>query len=103
VQYLSIRYTERLGHAGVVTSVGLRGDRYDNALTESFNGLDKNRDHPSTAPWRDVDDVEFATPEMRRLIQRPPATQDRHDQPAELEASYHCHTRTPETREPQPL
>ena len=32
VQYLSIRYTERLAEAGVVTSVGSRGDSYDNAL-----------------------------------------------------------------------
>ena len=32
VQYLAIRYTERLAEAGVVTSVGSRGDSYDNAL-----------------------------------------------------------------------
>jgi putative transposase len=32
VQYLAIRYTERLGEAGVVNSVGSRGDSYDNAL-----------------------------------------------------------------------
>ena len=32
VQYLSIRYTERLAEAGAVTSVGSRGDSYDNAL-----------------------------------------------------------------------
>ncbi len=28
-QYLSIRYTERLGEAGAVSSVGSRGDSYD--------------------------------------------------------------------------
>jgi len=39
VQYVSIRYTERLGEAGVVNSIGSRGDSYDNALAESFNGL----------------------------------------------------------------
>jgi putative transposase len=38
VQYLAIRYTERLAEAGAVTSVGSRGDSYDNALAESFNG-----------------------------------------------------------------
>ena len=32
VQYLSIRYTERLGDADIVASVGSRGDSYDNAL-----------------------------------------------------------------------
>src|SRR5439155_12073300 len=32
VQYLSIRYTERLAEAGIEPSVGSRGDSYDNAL-----------------------------------------------------------------------
>jgi putative transposase len=41
VQYLAIRYTERLAEAGAVASVGSRGDSYDNALAESFNGLYK--------------------------------------------------------------
>lgn len=37
-QYLSIRYTERLGDAEIVASVGSRGDSYENALAESFKG-----------------------------------------------------------------
>ena len=41
VQYLPIRYTERLAENGVVNSVGSRGDSYDNALAE-----------PSTASTR---------------------------------------------------
>ncbi|WP_051738403.1 IS3 family transposase, partial [Pseudonocardia autotrophica] len=41
VQYLAIRYTERLAEAGAVCSVGSRGDSYDNALAESFHGLFK--------------------------------------------------------------
>ncbi len=40
-QYLSIRYTERLAEAGIETSVGSRGDAYDNALAESVIGLYK--------------------------------------------------------------
>ena len=36
VQYLSIRYTERLAQAGIEPSVGSTGDSYDNALAESF-------------------------------------------------------------------
>jgi putative transposase len=40
-QYLSIRYTERLAEAGAVTSVGSRGDSYDNALAETIIGLYK--------------------------------------------------------------
>lgn len=40
-QYLAIRYSERLGEAGVVASVGSRGDSYDNALAETATGLYK--------------------------------------------------------------
>ena len=36
VQYLAIRYTERLAEAGAVCSVGSRGDSFDNALAENF-------------------------------------------------------------------
>jgi len=39
VQYLSIKYTERLAEAGVEASVGSVGDSYDNALAETINGL----------------------------------------------------------------
>ena len=42
VQYLSIRYTERLADEGAVTSVGSKGDSYDNALAESVIGLYKS-------------------------------------------------------------
>ena len=38
-RYFSIRYTERLSEAGAVTSVGSRGDAYDNALAETISGL----------------------------------------------------------------
>ncbi len=41
VQYLSIRYTERLADAGIGRSVGSVGDSYDNALAESVIGLFK--------------------------------------------------------------
>jgi putative transposase len=37
-QYLAIRYTERLGEAGAVNSVGSRGDSYDNTLAETTIG-----------------------------------------------------------------
>jgi putative transposase len=39
VQYLAIRYTERLAEAGAVRSVGSRGDSYDNALAETVVAL----------------------------------------------------------------
>jgi putative transposase len=41
VQYLAVRYTERLAEEGAVTSVGSRGDSYDNALAETVMGLYK--------------------------------------------------------------
>ena len=61
VQYLAIRYTERLAEAGVVTSVGSRGDSYDNALAESFHGLYKAELIHKQGPWRGLGDVEFQT------------------------------------------
>ena len=60
-QYLAIRYTERLAEAGAVPSVGSRGDSYDNALAESFNGLYKAELIRHAGPWRGLDDVEYAT------------------------------------------
>lgn len=41
VQYLSVRYTERLAEAGIEGSVGSTGDSYDDALAESLIGLYK--------------------------------------------------------------
>jgi putative transposase len=61
VQYLSIRYTERLAQAGAVTSVGSRGDSYDNALAETIIGLYKTELIRKRAPWKNLDDVEYAT------------------------------------------
>ena len=60
-QYLAIRYTERLAEAGAVPSDGSRGDSYDNALAESFNGLYKTELIRHQGPWRGLDDVEYAT------------------------------------------
>jgi transposase InsO family protein len=60
VQYLSIRYTERLAEAGIAPSVGSRGDSYDNALAESVIGLFKTEIIRRRGPWRSLEDVEFA-------------------------------------------
>ncbi|QRQ83307.1 IS3 family transposase [Paralysiella testudinis] len=40
-RYLSIRYTERLRQAQMKASVGTKGDSYDNAPTQTINGLYK--------------------------------------------------------------
>jgi len=100
-QYLAIRYTERLGQAGAVTSVGSRGDSYDNALAESVIGLYKTELVRNRGPWRGLDDLELATLEWvdwwnhRRLLDRvghvPPAEHEtayyRQNTPAEMAGS----------------
>jgi putative transposase len=60
VQYLAIRYTERLEYDGIVSSVGSKGDSYDNALAESVNGLYK-AELIGPEPWRTTAEVELAT------------------------------------------
>jgi transposase InsO family protein len=61
VQYLSIRYTQRLAEAGIESSVGTTGDSYDNALAETVIGLYKTEVIRRRGPWRGFEDVEFAT------------------------------------------
>ena len=74
-QYLSIRYTERLGEAGIEPSVGSVGDSYDNAMAETINGLFKAEVIHRRGPWRNFEAVEYATLEWvdwfnnRRLLE----------------------------------
>ncbi|OFW67836.1 MAG: hypothetical protein A2V52_02845 [Actinobacteria bacterium RBG_19FT_COMBO_54_7] len=88
-QYLSIRYTERLKDAGAVCSVGSRGDSYDNALAETIIGLFKTELIRNRGPWRNLDEVEYATLEWidwfnyRRLLES-----IGNIPPAEFEADY---------------
>jgi transposase InsO family protein len=90
VQYLSMRYTERLAEVGIAPSVGSRGDSYDNALAESVIGLYKAEVIHRDGPWRGFDDVEYATLEWvawfnsQRLLE--PLG---YLPPAEYEAQYH--------------
>jgi transposase InsO family protein len=75
VQYVSIRYTERLAEAGIEPSVGSVGDSYDNALAETIIGLYKTEVIRHRGPWRGLDAVELATLEWvdwfnhRRLLE----------------------------------
>ena len=75
VQYVSIRYSERLAEAGIEPSVGSVGDSYDNALAETINGLYKAEVIHRRGPWRNFQAVEFATLEWvdwfnhRRLLE----------------------------------
>jgi putative transposase len=61
VQYLAVRYTERLAKAGAVASVGSKGDSFDNALAETVNGLYKAELIWRRGPWRTAEEVELAT------------------------------------------
>ena len=89
-QYLSIRYSMRLAEAGISPSVGSVGNSYDNALAESVIGLYKTELIRPKGPWRDRDQVEYATLEYvdwfnhRRLLE--PIG---HIPPAEKEDNYH--------------
>jgi len=89
-QYVSIRYTERLGEAGVEPSVGSRGDSYDNALAETINGLYKTELIHKRGPWKNRESVELATLEWvswfnhQRLLE--PIG---YIPPAEAEAQYY--------------
>jgi len=98
VQYLSIRYTERLGLAGIEASVGSVGDSYDNALAETINGLYKAEVIHPNGPWRSLEEVGFATLEWvdwfnRRRLLEPIGNMP----PAELEAMYYAQQESPTT------
>jgi putative transposase len=90
VQYVSIKYTERLAEAGVEPSVGSVGDSYDNALAETVIGLFKTEVIRRCGPWRNLEAVEWATLEWvhwfnhRRLLE--PIG---NIPPAEAEARYY--------------
>jgi putative transposase len=90
VQYLSIKYTERLAAAAIEPSVGSVGDSYDNALAETINGLYKAEVIHRRGPWRSFEAVELATLEWvdwfnnRRLLE--PIG---NIPPAEAEAAYY--------------
>jgi putative transposase len=95
VQYVSIKYTERLAEAGIEPSVGSVGDSYDNALAETINGLFKAEVIHRRGPWRSFEAIELATLEWvdwfnnRRLLE--PIG---NIPPAEAEARYYEQRKT---------
>jgi putative transposase len=94
-QYLSIRYTERLGEAGIAPSVGRVGDSYDNALAETVIVPFKTEVIRRKGPWRSLEAVEFDTLESadwfnnRRLLE--PVG---NIPPAEAEARFYAELET---------
>jgi putative transposase len=97
VQYVSIKYTERLAAAGIEPSVGSVGDSYDNALAETINGLYKAEVIHRRGPWRSFEAVEFATLEWvdwfnnRRILEPIGALP-----PAEAEERYYAMLEQPD-------
>ena len=61
VQYVAVRYSQRLAEAEMVASVGSVGDSYDNAMAEAFNSLYKAELVRNLGPWDGKDDLETAT------------------------------------------
>jgi putative transposase len=98
VQYLAVRYTQRLAEAGAVASVGSTGDSYDNALAEAFNSLFKAELVRNKGPWKSIDDLEIAVAEYidwfnhRRLHGETGLVP-----PAEFEDDYYRHNTAPTT------
>ena len=77
---------------------GIAGDSYDNALAETINGLYKTEIIRPNSPWRNLEEVEFATLEWvdwfnnRRLLE--PIG---NIPPAEREALYYARQEAPAT------
>ena len=97
VQYVSVRYTDRLAESGAVRSVGSRGDSYDNALAETVNGLYKTELIRRRGPWRSLENVQLETAawvhwwntgRLHSAIGYAP--------PIEFEAVYHRKTSAPD-------
>jgi putative transposase len=90
VQYLAIRYTERLAEAGVVNSVGSKGDSYDNALAETVNGLYKTELIRRRKRWHSLEELELATAEWVHWWNETRLHSACGDiPPAEFEEAYH--------------
>ena len=73
-----------------MSSVGSKGDSYDNALAETVNGLYKAELIDRRGPWRSVDEVELATADWVHFWN----TRRLHSAcgdvpPTEFEATYH--------------
>ncbi len=111
-QYLSVRYSQRLADNDIVASVGAKGDSYDNAMIESFNGLFKWELIYPRGPWHGLGDVEFATLEWvdwynhRRSHSTLLAGRGNYTTPADHETAYYRQTVTANpavTQQPEPL
>ena len=86
----ALRIYQRLAEAGAVTSVGSRGDSYDNALAESVIGLYKTELIRKRGPWRSFEQLELATARwVEWYNQRRLHSSIADVPPAEFEATYY--------------
>ena len=94
------RSSQRLEDNDIVASVGSKGDSYDNAMIESFNGLFKRELIYPHGPWRGQNDVELATLEYinwynhRRSHSQLLPGRYTYTTPADHETAYYTQTRT---------
>ena len=101
-QYLSVRYTNRLAESQIVSSVGSRGDSYDNALAETTIGLYKTELINQRGPWQNLDHTTFATLEYidwynHRRLHGGITPDNTYITPADHETAYHQTPRKPAT------
>ena len=90
VQYVSIRYTQRLAEAGIEPSVGSVGDSHNNALAETLNGL-YQAEVIHRQSWKNREAVELATLTwVDRFNHRRLFEPLGHRPPAEAEAAYYA-------------
>jgi putative transposase len=95
-QYSSIRFSERLAHAGIQPSVGAVGSSYDNALAETINGLYKTELIKPRKPWRTTEDLEVATAGWVHWFHHHRLYEYCGDiPPVELERAYYAQQRRP--------
>ena len=88
-QYISLRYSERLAEARLMPSVGSTGDSYDNALSETINGLYKTEVIYKRGPWKTRESLELVTLQWVHWFNHDRLLESiGHIPPAEAEANY---------------
>jgi putative transposase len=92
-QFTSVRFTERLDEIGARPSIGAVADSYDNALSETINGLYKAECvyGPDASGWDDVDQLELETLSWVHWYNHDRLHSHCHDvPPAEFEAAFYA-------------
>ena len=92
VQYRAVRYTERLAQAEAVSSVGSKGDSYDNAIAEALKSLFQVELIRNRGPWFGINDLEIAVAEYFDWFnQRHLHGELGHIPPVEAETNFYTH------------